>query len=139
MNGQILKVVDKFFYLGITLSRALHILTEFQRVAKASVAFGRLREKSGSEMESSLTPRLKSTRLLYCLPSCIYVRPGQFTNVIQRDLLPLPLKLFEKAVKNQMTRQDSRHSGPEESGSAKYAYTLKASKAKMDWPCYKNA
>ena len=96
VNGQKLKVVDIFFYLGITLSRALHILTELQKpvwLSEDSV------QMSGSEMESSLTPSLKSARLLYCLPSCIYVIPGQFTNVIQRDLLPLPLKLFEKAVK----------------------------------------
>ena len=45
VNGQKLKGVDKFTYLGSTLSRAVHIddgeVTT--RIAKASVAFGRLR------------------------------------------------------------------------------------------------
>ena len=52
---------------------------------------------------------------------------------------PFPLKLLEKAVKNQVARQDSSYRGSEESRGAKHAYILKASTAKMDWPCYKNA
>ena len=44
VNGQKLKVVDNFTYLGSTLSRAVHIDDEITaRIAKASVAFGRLR------------------------------------------------------------------------------------------------
>ena len=44
MNGQRLQVVDKFTYLGSTLSRARHIDDKVTvRIAKASVAFGRLR------------------------------------------------------------------------------------------------
>ena len=44
VNGQKLQVVDKFTYLGSTLSRAVHIDDEVTaRTAKASVAFGRLR------------------------------------------------------------------------------------------------
>ena len=40
LNGQKLKVVDKFTYLGSTLSRAVHIDDEITvRIAKASVAF----------------------------------------------------------------------------------------------------
>ena len=66
------------------------------------------------------------------------MRPGQYSSVMQRDFLkPFPLKLFEKAVKNQVPRQDSRHGGPEESRDAKHAYCIKASTAKVD--CYKNA
>ena len=46
MNGQKLKVVDKFTYLGSTLSRAGHIDDEVTaKIAKANVAFGRLRAK----------------------------------------------------------------------------------------------
>ena len=42
VNG--LQVVDKFTYLGSTLSRAVHIDDEVTaRTARASVAFGRLR------------------------------------------------------------------------------------------------
>ena len=44
VNGQKLQVVDKFTYLGSTLSRAVYIDDEVTaRTAKASVAFGRLR------------------------------------------------------------------------------------------------
>ena len=44
VNGQKLKVVDKFTYLGSTLSRAVHIDDEVTSgISKASVAFGRLR------------------------------------------------------------------------------------------------
>ena len=42
-------------------------------------------QMSGSEMESSLTPSWKSTRLWYFQPSCMHVRPGQYTSVMQRD------------------------------------------------------
>ena len=43
VNGHKLKVVDKFTYLGSTLSRAVHIDDVVTaRIAKASVAFGRL-------------------------------------------------------------------------------------------------
>ena len=44
VNGQKLKVVVKFFYLGSTLSRTVHIDDEVTtRIAKASLALGRLR------------------------------------------------------------------------------------------------
>ena len=44
VNGQKLQVVDKFFYLGSTLSRAVHIDDAVKaKTAKASVAFVRLR------------------------------------------------------------------------------------------------
>ena len=44
VNGQQLKIVDKFTYLGSTLSRAVHIDDEVTaRIAEASMAFGRLR------------------------------------------------------------------------------------------------
>ena len=44
VNGQKLAAVDKFTYLGSTLSRSVHIGDEVDtRIAKASSAFGRLR------------------------------------------------------------------------------------------------
>ena len=43
MNGQKLQVVDKFTYLGSTVSRAVFIDDEVTaKTAKASVAFGRV-------------------------------------------------------------------------------------------------
>ena len=43
-----------------------------------------------------------------------------------KETEPFPLKLFEKAIKNQVARQDPRHRGLEESRDAKHAYCLKA-------------
>ena len=59
VNGEKLKVVDKFTYLGSTLSRAVHIDDEVTaRIAKASVAFGRLRanvwERNGIKLDTKL-------------------------------------------------------------------------------------
>ena len=59
VNGQKLQVVDKFTYLGSTLSRAVHIGDEVTaRTAKASVAFGRLRtnvwERNGIRLDTKL-------------------------------------------------------------------------------------
>ena len=49
VNGQRLQVVDMFTYLGSTLSRVVHIDDEVNaRIAKASAAFGRLRDSVGS-------------------------------------------------------------------------------------------
>ena len=58
VNGQKLQVVDKFTYLGSTLSRAVHIDDEVTaRTAKASVAFSRLRtnvwERNGIRLDTS--------------------------------------------------------------------------------------
>ena len=57
--GQKLQVVDKFTYLGSTLSRAVHIDDEVTaRTVKASVAFGRLRtniwERNGIRLDIKL-------------------------------------------------------------------------------------
>ena len=57
VNGQKLKVVDRFTYLGSTISRAEHIDDEVTaRIAKASVTFGRLRanvwERNGIKLQS---------------------------------------------------------------------------------------
>ena len=68
----------------------------------------------------------------------MHVRPGQYTNVMQRDFI-ISTYAVKKAAKYQVARQDSRQGGPEESKNAKHEYSLKASTAKMDWPCYKHA
>ena len=58
MNRQKLKVVDKFIYLGSTLSRAVHIYNVTARIAKASVAFGGLLanvwERNGIKLDTKL-------------------------------------------------------------------------------------
>ena len=56
VKGQRLQVADKFTYLGSTLSRVVHIDDEVNaRIAKASVAFGRLRGSIWDRSESDLT------------------------------------------------------------------------------------
>ena len=59
VKGQKLKVVDKFTYLGSTLSRAVHIDDKVTaRITKASAAFGRLRanvwERNGIKLDAKL-------------------------------------------------------------------------------------
>ena len=59
VNGEKLKVVDKFTYLGSTLSRAVHIDDDVTaRIAKANVAFRRLRanvcERNGIKLDTNL-------------------------------------------------------------------------------------
>ena len=59
VNGQKLQAVNKFTYLGSTLSRAVYIDDEVTaRTAKASVAFGRLRtnvwERNGIRLDTKL-------------------------------------------------------------------------------------
>ena len=59
VKGQRLQVVDKFTYLGSTLSRVVHIDDEVNaRIAKASAAFGRSRgsiwDRSGIRLDTKL-------------------------------------------------------------------------------------
>ena len=74
VNGQKLQVVDKFTYLGSTLSRAVQIDDEVTaRTAKASVAFGRLRtnvwERNGIRLDTKLIV-YKAVVLLTLLYAC---------------------------------------------------------------------
>ena len=74
----------------------------------------------------------------YCKLSCMHVRPGQHTNTMQIDLtISLYIKLFEKAVKTQVAKPDSRHRVIEESMNVKHA--SETSTPTIDWPCYKDA
>ena len=59
VNGKRLQVIDKFTYLGIALSRAVHIDDEVAaRNSKANVAFGRLRgnvwKRNGIRLDTKL-------------------------------------------------------------------------------------
>ena len=59
VNGQKLKVIDEFTYLGSTFSRAVHIVDEVTaRMAKTSVTFGRLCanvwERNGIKLDTKL-------------------------------------------------------------------------------------
>ena len=99
INGQKRKVVDKFTYLGSTLSRAVHIDDEVTaRIAKASVAFGRLRVNVWERNGIKLDTKLKVYKAVV-LPTILYA--CETWTVYQRHAKrqPFPLKLFEKAVK----------------------------------------
>ena len=71
-NGQKLEVVDKFTYLGSTLSRAVHIDDEVTaRTAKASVAFGRLRKNVWERNGIRLDTKIKVYKAV-ALPTLLY-------------------------------------------------------------------
>ena len=88
VKGQRLKVVDKFTYLGSTLSRDVHIDDEVNaRIAKASAAFGRVREsiwdRSGIRIDTKLkvyTPVVLPTLLYACETWTVYQRHAKRLN-----------------------------------------------------------
>ena len=64
VNGEVLNNVDKFTYLGKTLSCQANIDEEVKRrIAKASSAFGKIQANAGSVRASALAPSLRSIRL----------------------------------------------------------------------------
>ena len=72
MKGQRLQVVDKFIYLGSTLSRVVHIDGEVNaRIAKASAAFGRLRGNVWDRSRIRLDTKLKVYKAVV-LPTLLY-------------------------------------------------------------------
>ena len=72
VNGEKLTVTEKFIYLGSTLSRSVSIDEEVSyRIARASSAFGRLREKVWDRRGISFMTKLKVYRAVV-LPSLLY-------------------------------------------------------------------
>ena len=67
VNGETLKAMDKFTYLGSTLARNVHINNDvYQRIAKVSAAFGKLGEKVWERKVLVSRQSLRSTRPLAC-------------------------------------------------------------------------
>ena len=101
MNGQKLQVVDKFTYLGSTLSRAVHIDDEATaRTAKASVAFGRLRtnvwERNGIRLDTKLKVYkavVLPTLLYACETWTVYQRHAKKLNHFHLSCLRKLLKI----------------------------------------------
>ena len=101
VNGQKLKVVDKFTYLGSTLSRAVHIDDEITaRIAKASVAFGRLRanvwERNGIKLDTKLKVYkavVLPTLLYACETWTVYQRHAKRLNHFHLSCLRKLLKI----------------------------------------------
>ena len=72
VKDQILQVVDKFTYLGSTLSRVVHIDDEVNaKIAKASAAFGRLRGSVWDRSRIRLDTKLKVYKAVV-LPTLLY-------------------------------------------------------------------
>ena len=86
VKSQRLQVVNKFTYLGSTLSRVVHIDDEVNaRIAKASAAFDRLRGSVRDRNGIRLDTKLKVYRSLV-LPTLLYAYETlQFTNGIPKD------------------------------------------------------
>ena len=101
VNGQKLQVVDKFTYLGSTLSRAVHIYDEVTaRTAKASVAFGRLRtnvwERNGIRLDTKLKVYkavVLPTLLYACETWTVYQRHAKKLNHFHLSCLRKLLKI----------------------------------------------
>jgi hypothetical protein len=72
VSDQTLNVVDRFTYLGSTLSQAVHIDNEINiRIARTSSAFGRLRENVWDRRGIQLLTKLKVYKAVV-LPSLLY-------------------------------------------------------------------
>ena len=101
MKGQRLQVVDKFTYLGSTLSRVVHTDDEVNaRIAKASAAFGRLRgsiwERSGIRLDTKLkvyTSVVLPTLLYACETWTVYQLHAKRMNHFHTKCLRKLLKI----------------------------------------------
>ena len=101
VKGQRLQVVDKFTYLGSTLSGVVHIDNEVSaRIAKASAAFGRLRgsiwDRSGIRLDTKLKVYrsvLLQTLLYACETRTVYQRHAKRLNHVHTSCLRKLLKI----------------------------------------------
>ena len=101
VKSQRLQVVDKFTYLGSTLSRVVHINDEVNaRIAKASVAFGRLRgsvlDRSGIRLDTKLKVYkavVLPTLLYACETWTVYQRQAKILNHFHTSCLRKLLKI----------------------------------------------
>ena len=101
VKGQRLQVVDKFTYLGSTLSGIVHIDDEVNaRIAKASAAFGRLRgsiwDRSGIRLDTKLKVYrsvVLPTLLYACETWTVYQRHAKILNHFHTSCLRKLLKI----------------------------------------------
>ena len=117
VSGQKLAAVDKFMYLGSTLSRSVNIDDETNaRIAKASVAFGRLRSSVWERKGVSLATKLQVymaivfTTLLYASETwTVYQRHAKKLNRFHLNCLNSQLKIAESEMAGQCAgHRDSR-------------------------------
>ena len=101
VKGQRLQIVDKFTYLGSTLSRVVHIDDEVNfRIAKASAASGQLRgsvwDRSGIRLDTKLKvyKTVVLPRLMYaCETWTVYQRHAKRLNHFHTSCLRKLLKI----------------------------------------------
>ena len=90
VKDQGLQVVDKFTYLGSTLSRVVHIDDKVNaRIAKASAAFGRLRGSVWDWSEIRLDTNLKVYRAVV-LPTIVCMRNMDSLPTARQKTEPFP-------------------------------------------------
>ena len=118
------RVVDKFTYLGSTLSRTVHIDDDVTRTAKASVAFGRLRTNVWERNGIGLDAKLKfykdvvlPTFLYSCETWTVYQRYAKRLNHFNLSCLRKLLKirwqdkiLDSEVLKKARVQSESLHS-----------------------------
>ena len=134
MKGQKLQVVDKFTYLGSTLSRFVHIDVVNARIAKASVAFGRLRG-SGIRLDTKLKVYravVLPTLLYACETWTVYQRHAKRLNHFHLSCLRKPLKIkWQDRIPDTEVLKKGRD--------AECTYSSETGTVKMDRPCYEDA
>ena len=137
MNGQKQKVVDKFTYLGSTLSRAVHIDDEITaRITKASVAFGRLRANVWDRNGIKLDTRLKVYKAVV-LPTLLYA--CETWTVYQchaKRLNHFHLSCLRKLLKSSGKTRSKNTEVLKKAGMQSMHTVLKLTQ--LAWPCYKN-
>ena len=137
VKGQ--RLLDKFTYLGSTLSRVVHIDDEVNaRIAKASATFGQLHgsiwDRSGIRLDTKLKVYrsvVLPTLLYACETWTVYQRHAKRLNHFHTSCLRKLLK-----IKWQDRIPDTC---PEKGRDAEYTYSSEIGTVKMDRPCYQNA
>ena len=122
-------MVEKWTYLGSTLSRVVHIDDEVNaRIAKASTAFGQLNGSIWDRSGIRLDTKLKVYRSLV-LPTLLYA--CETWTVYQRHA-----KRLNHFHTRSSARQDSRHRSPKKGKDAECTYSSEIGTIKMDRSCY---
>ena len=135
VKGQRLQVVDKFTYLGCTLSRVVHIDDEVNaRIAKASAAFGRLRGSIWDRSGIRLDTKLKVYRSVV-LPTLLYA--CETWTVYQRHAKRL--NHFHTSCLRKLLKIKWQDRSPEKGRDAEYTYSSEIGTVKMDRPFYQIA
>ena len=131
VKGQRLQVVDKFAYLGSTLSRVVHIDEEVNaRITKASRLRGSIWDRSGIRLDTKLNVYrsvVLPTLLYACETWTVYQRHAKRLNHFRTSCL-------RKLLKIKWQDKDSRHRSPEKGRDAGYTYSSEIGTVKMDRP-----